>query len=252
MAFYGDIFLDPGAQGTMTDRLDPPALELAEGLAHLWLEAAAERAGSEQDRREAARVLRQIDYSSPGAQGLAAAFRPTLNGLSKLRWFAPFGYGLAAKFVWRAVSQVALYLDDDRIRQKVQSRLLNLIDSDTKLVIGHSLGSVVAYETLHHATGRTALLTLGSPLGLKSVVYDKLRPAPPMVPEVVTRWDNIVDRDDLIAARLDLSKLFAPHSKMEVVPTTHPSVDNGSRPHDATRYLTKPTTGSIIGEILSA
>jgi Alpha/beta hydrolase family len=118
---------------------------------------------------------------------------------------------MAGKLVWRALTQVTRYLTDDEIRAYAQQQVLDAIGPDTRLVIGHSLGAVVAYEALHHIHHPTALLTLGSPLALRTVVYDRLRPTPSHVPPTVTRWDNLVDRDDLVAAHLDLAPYFPRH-----------------------------------------
>ena len=88
--------------------------------------------------------------------------------------------------------------------------------------------------------------TLGSPLGLRTVVHDRLRPDPSQVPPTVTRWDTLVDRDDLVAAHLDLASYFPPATGSTVAPVTAPALDNGAKPHDAQHYLTKKTTGRII------
>lgn len=77
------------------------------------------------------------------------------------------------------------------------------------MVVSHSLGSVIAYEACHLLDRPLPLLvTLGSPLGLKTVVYDKLRPAPPTFPSQVAHWVNVADRDDIMAARLQLAAMF--------------------------------------------
>jgi pimeloyl-ACP methyl ester carboxylesterase len=159
---------------------------------------------------------------------------------------------MAGKFVWRALTQVTRYLTDDEIRAYAQQQVLDAIGDDTRLVVGHSLGSVVAYEALHHANHPTALLTLRSPLGLRTVVYDRLRPKPSHVPPTVIRWDNLVDRDDLVAAHLDLAPYFLPATGSTVAPVTAPALDNGAKPHDALHYLTKKTTGRIITDALSS
>jgi pimeloyl-ACP methyl ester carboxylesterase len=52
--------------------------------------------------------------------------------------------------------------------------VLDLTGPETKVVIGHSLGSVVAYEAAHYIHRSLPLLvTLGSPLGLHTIVYDR-------------------------------------------------------------------------------
>ncbi|WP_067833870.1 hypothetical protein [Nocardia lijiangensis] len=249
MAFYGNRFLTPGAQGAGPGRVDEAQLELMEQLAKLWLTTAAEHAGDDRDRR-AAQQLTTIPEDAR-AMGAKAAIRPALNGLARLRWFAPWGIGLAEKFVWRALSQVTRYFTDDTVRQYAQEQVLAHIGPDTRLVIGHSLGSVVAYEALHHCDHEIALLTMGSPLGLRTVVYDRLRPQPVSVPAAVTGWDNLVDRDDLVAAHLDLAPFFPPAPGAAVVPVTAEALDNGAKPHDSTHYLVKTVTGGIVEKALA-
>ena len=115
-----------------------------------WLQAAAKSAEDPSDRRQAQNDLDIITGAVGEAQGPRATLgRPALNALANLRWFAPFGMAVAARFVWRALTQVARYLTDDQIRSYAQDQVLHLIGPDTRLVIGHSLGSVVAYEAVH-------------------------------------------------------------------------------------------------------
>jgi hypothetical protein len=260
MAYYGTKFIDDGAQGDGAIDLDTAPLpaeaeQLTEELAEVWLQAAAQSAKSASDRRQAQRELAIIagDVGRPqGPKGKLG--RPALNALARLRWFAPFGMALASRFVWKALTQVSRYLTDDEIRCYAQDQVLQWIDSNTRLVIGHSLGSVVAYEALHRVTDRSqsglTLMTIGSPLGLKTVVYDRLRPQPPFVPAAVTRWENLAAEDDLVAARLDLKDDFRPAPGSTIKPQTH-IVDTGSKPHDITHYLTKPTAGRIVSEALA-
>jgi hypothetical protein len=256
MAYYGTPFIDQGAQGAPDVDLDTAPLpgdveELTGQLAMTWLHTAAESAKDPSDRRQAQKELAIITGTVGEAQGPRATLgRPALNALANLRWFAPFGMAVAGRFVWRALTQVARYLTDDEIRSYAQDQVLHLIGPDTRLVIGHSLGSVVAYEAAHRADHNLTLITLGSPLGLKSVVYERLRPQPPYVPAAVTRWENLAAEDDLVAAHLELKPYFPPAPGSTVTPHTH-IVDTGSKPHDITHYLTKPTAGRIITETLA-
>jgi hypothetical protein len=219
------------------------------------LRAAAQSAKSESDRLRAQKELAVIEGTAGKSQGAKGTFgRPALNALARLRWFAPFGVALASRFVWRALTQVTRYLTDDEIRTYAQDKVLQLIDPDTRLVIGHSLGSVVAYEALHRVTPKPprglSLITLGSPLGLENVVYERLLPQPPHVPPAVSRWDNFAAEDDLVAARLDLKPLFKHAEGSTVTPNTH-MVDTGAKPHDVTHYLTKWIVGRTVTEILT-
>jgi hypothetical protein len=148
-------------------------------------------------------------------------------------------------------------LTDDEIRAYAQDQVLQWIGPDTRLVIGHSLGSVAAYEAVHRAYEKQllndqtlTLMTLGSPLGLQGIVYNRLRPQPPHVPPAANRWENLAAQDDLVAAKLDLAPYFQPAPGSTVTPVTH-IVDTGSKPHDIVHYLTKPTAGTIVTEALS-
>ena len=48
------------------------------------------------------------------------------------------------------------------------------------MLVGHSLGSVVAYEALcaNPEWPVRMLVTLGSPLGIPNLIFDRLEPAP--------------------------------------------------------------------------
>ena len=95
------------------------------------------------------------------------------------------------------------------------------------------------------------LVTLGSPLGLDTIIYPKLRPQPPTYPPKALRWVNIADSDDFVAAEPDLTKFFS-----NGIPSTASfegahTVDNGAKPHNVDFYLTKAQVGKPVGETLS-
>jgi hypothetical protein len=144
MAFFGDLFVVPGSMGPGDAAPSPgEQAEIAEDLAQEWLGRAANREVS--DQHAAVTQLSYLEAGAYEAQGpLQEAQRSAINGLTKLRWFAPFGMAFAGQFVNRALTQVTAYLTDDSIRSAVQGRVARLVDPDTKVIIGHSLGSVVA------------------------------------------------------------------------------------------------------------
>jgi pimeloyl-ACP methyl ester carboxylesterase len=100
-------------------------------------------------------------------------------------------------------------------REEVAARIAH---GQPKIVIAHSLGSVVAYEALHaHPDLRPELfLTLGSPLALPRVVFHRLSPTPHglaldlqgQCPPGVGRWVNIADPGDPVAVPPNLSRYF--------------------------------------------
>jgi hypothetical protein len=158
---------------------------------------------------------------------------------------AKLGMDIASKVLRTALVQVSRYLADDEVRAEVQCRAAARGDADTKVIIGHSLGSVVTCEATHRLRRPLPLLaTLGSPLALRNVVHDLLRPQPLSVPPLVCSWINVADRDNIEAARLLLDRHFPAD---RVLHSTY-AVDSGAHPHDVSFYLTSHEVGRAVGE----
>ncbi|MGH8908213.1 MAG: hypothetical protein ACRD0K_17315 [Egibacteraceae bacterium] len=253
MAFYGDCFLRPGQMGADPGQLTSAQQVFAEQLARAWLQRAAATAPDAFDRREAQRELRGAVGE---AQGTGAAVRTAVAGLARLRWFAPLGMAMAERFIKRALTQVTRYFTDERVREHALGQVAKLVGAETKVLLGHSLGSVVAYEAAHHLDRPLPLLvTLGSPLGLRTIVYERLRPQPPRFPPAVCRWVNLAGRDDVIAAAPDLTALFGPTcpaaARLEggwTVDTGRPTPRRRLLPHqtgDRPAHRPNPSQGSL-------
>jgi hypothetical protein len=209
MAFYGNLFLAPGQQGDDPGKFSAEEAEFAEALAIEWLRHVAERATKEKTRQSGGRELAYLTYEMGTEQGAGKYVRSAVGSLAKVSWFAPYGMGFAERYVNRSLAQVTRYLTEEEVRSAALGSVFQLIGPETKVLIGHSLGSVVAYEAAHRMTQPLPLLlTLGSPLGLQTIVYQRLRPQPPGFPPNVRRWVNIAERDDFIAAEPDLKGLF--------------------------------------------
>lgn len=168
-----------------------------------------------------------------------------IRRLSRIPWFGELGYR-AATVANRSVGQVARYFADDAVRCDAIGRVLDLIDDRTRVVIAHSLGSIVAYEAAHQLRAPLPLLvSLGSPLGIEPI---RRRLVCQGYPATVARWVNVMDRDDFVAAEPQIDSWFAdgkpPEAKFEAVVT----VDNGATPHRADFYLTKAAVGRPVGE----
>jgi hypothetical protein len=253
-AYFGDLFRAPNQQGGGFDLrgLTPEQATFAEGLALEWLERIAERALSSSADGAQAQFALDLARGSERveAQGIGNVKRQVLKTLARNSWFGQVGMTFAERFVVTALIQVTRYLSDELIRALAQQRVLDLVGDDTRVIIGHSLGSVVAYECAHRlAQSVPLLMTLGSPLGLRTIVTDRLRP-PPSFPPMVGRWVNVADHDDVVAAELHLHPLFAfdlpTASRFEGI-----LVDNGSAPHSAVHYLGKIAVGRAISQALA-
>ena len=158
---------------------------------------------------------------------------------------------MAKKFVVTSFAQVSRYLTDDTIRTLTRSVVLELVDAETRIIIGHSLGSVVAYECSHLLTHPLPLLvTIGSPLGLRTIVTERVIP-PPSFPPRVGVWLNVANREDVVAAEPDLRPLFAENvpvsSRFEGIWFDEASKD----PHRAETYLGRLSVGRAVIEALA-
>jgi hypothetical protein len=158
-----------------------------------------------------------------------------------------FGVGEHLLFFGDLV-QVRRYQREDELAAQARSRVREAIASDARLVIGHSLGSVVAYEylCLEPDQNVATLVTLGSPLGLRTV-QDSLRTKDadgrPAHPPGVKRWVNIRDVDDPVTCGGALAPTWS------IV--TDEEVDNGNEAHAALRYLSKREMGAAVVAALS-
>ncbi|WP_217247116.1 hypothetical protein [Streptomyces sp. AC602_WCS936] len=151
---------------------------------------------------------------------------------------------LTRAFIATFFRDVARYLGgpDDAARVAAREEVAGVISSTgARVVIAHSLGSVVAYEALHAHPELEIdlLLTLGSPLALRHGVFDRLSPAPLAGagerPPGVHRWINLSDHGDIVAVPrpfkrrfpmvdLDLSASIAPFDFHRVTPYLRSSV----------------------------
>ncbi|WP_326644853.1 hypothetical protein OIE67_26470 [Nonomuraea fuscirosea] len=123
--------------------------------------------------------------------------------------------GRSAAFAKLFAPEVAAYLTDAAKREKSRQAVAEVIRRNRpQVVIAHSLGSVVAYEALWANPDLEVdlLVTLGSPLGMRNVVFERLLPAPVNGrgerPAGVGRWVNIADKDDIAAIPPALAASF--------------------------------------------
>ncbi|MEU9397667.1 hypothetical protein AB0D86_47830 [Streptomyces sp. NPDC048324] len=235
VAFFGDLFRQPGELAAV----GPEDLEGPEaGLLAEFYAAALKQDPALQPPPEA--------LGMPGSVPL----EDMLDELLRSRIVA----GVVRALFVRSLRQVTDFLDDAQVKEDVLARVQELISEDTRILVGHSLGSVVAYEYLcrDRSDSVRALVTLGSPLGIPNLIFDRLTPPPEhgrgRWPSEVARWTNVADPHDWVALKKQLVNLF---------PSTQPGrqlrdliVDNGSRPHAVDRYLNKAQTGKAIADAL--
>jgi hypothetical protein len=150
-------------------------------------------------------LLRWAELVAPeasGAQGASTAL--VRRAASRVARRHGLDQDLIRKFAIRFFGEVNTYFTDparrDQVTRDVSARIAEF---GPRVIIAHSLGSVVAYEALwsrpHPDIG--LLLTIGSPLAMPDIVFDRLAPhdGPRGIPPGVRRWINVTDPGDLIA-----------------------------------------------------
>jgi pimeloyl-ACP methyl ester carboxylesterase len=243
-AFYGDLFRPPGRRLSVVDPLiQAEDLGLFEqDLLVKWWE-------------EAART--DLAVIAPDARTLARTSRSAqaaLRALSGSRFFAALG----ERALLGDLRQVRDYFHNPETRRQARQRVSEAVTDDTRVLVGHSLGSVVAYEALRANPGWPVkmLVTLGSPLGIPNLIFDRLDPTPLSAAEAQPgprgrwpgkgrEWVNVADEGDVVALVKDLQVGFGPGVDCWVV-------DNGATAHDVRPYLTALETGQAVWKGLRA
>ncbi|WP_460391320.1 hypothetical protein [Actinophytocola sediminis] len=231
--FYGDVFRQDGkATGEFADKSELDDLTAIErALFEVYWQRAME---VEPDR------LRQFPGKGKGKGHGQSAGR--VLRLARTRYFQTI------RPLVDSARQTRRYLEDNAVRHEVWRRVAVAINGGTRVVVGHSLGSVVAYEVLYaHPEWRIdTFLTLGSPLGNR-LFRDRLRGAPGLArlprPGCVRRWVNVADTADLVAVPLRLSECADG-------PVVDRIVHNGARAHAIASYLTDRLVGKVICDAL--
>jgi len=234
-AFYGNLFRRPGTlafTGSYTAQDVGP--EEAELLDNLWAAAA---------KAEPQAVPSPASYGGSLARTPALVQR-ALSAISSSSFWADISQSLLIG----NLKQVVLYMNDPDIRAQVQAAVSSRITDDTRVVIGHSLGSVVAYESLSkNARNVVGFLTTGSPLGIQNIIFQKLRPSPSALGlgqwPAVKHWTNIADKGDIVALEKKLAPWFGDGVKDNLV-------NNGADAHHGERYLTSIEAGEAISASL--
>ncbi|MEM6450949.1 MAG: hypothetical protein AAF703_11595 [Cyanobacteria bacterium P01_D01_bin.105] len=231
IAFYGDLFRKQGTMATGFPQRTVSDLSDYEGelLVEIWKEAA--KTNSSVMPPDAETMLYVPD-----------TIRRAFNALAHLRFLS--GIVDHTAILW-FVNQVYRYFHEPEIRAEAQRRVAATIDADTKVLVAHSLGSIVAYEALcaYPEWPVRALVTIGSPLGAPNLVFDRLNPAPTdgmgQWPAGLQQWTNVSATGDFVALERKLANRFG--SRVVDVP-----VDNAKDAHDASKYLTAKETALAI------
>ena len=139
------------------------------------------------------RVWRQSAGARAAELGMGASHPAILRAIDK------YGGGMNQTTLELFTRDVFLYTTKAGVRDEIDAVVAAKLTEQPTVVVGHSLGSVVAYSVLR--SDRRALrvplfVTLGSPLGVRGV-RDQFRPL--RSPKAVSAWYNAYDTRDVVA-----------------------------------------------------
>ena len=190
---------------------------------------------------------------------------------------------VASKPLKLTLADTHRYLDNregvaDQIRGLLKDALLSAWEANERiLLIGHSLGSVIAYDVLWEfsqakldlarngqATGERrkidTLLTLGSPLAtrfIRKALQGASRRGADRYPTNIRRWVNVTARGDMVALHPRIKPFFKPMLDLGLVESieddagfyNHFRGSDGLDTHKSYGYLNQ--LGGVIGDWIS-
>jgi hypothetical protein len=232
---------------------------------------------------------REISVDLPGIERLLAREEPTDDDVRDLaswsrrfmRWThvvgdaVPWlGRRLAPPATRRLMHEATRYLKNrDGVGVEVRAKLREALDTAWRdgadvLLIGHSLGSVIAYDTLWELSrergpeARVAVfITLGSPLATHFVqrsLKGSTEQGATRYPTNIRRWVNLTANADVTALQPRLAPLFHEMLSLGLVESFEDFVglDNffrgasGLNAHEAYGYLAQRVLAEIAGDWL--
>lgn len=229
---------------------------------------------------------RDISIDLPGIERLLVQSQPSEEDLRELRswrrrllrWlhligdtWPLLGRRFAPANTRRLMHEATRYLKNrDGVAGEVRAALRATLEAAWRdgarvLLIGHSLGSVIAYDTLWELTHRfgargvvDSFVTLGSPLGTRfvqrSVQGGRARGAD-RYPHNVRRWINLSARGDTTALKPRLAPFYREMRDLGLVEAIEDRLDFdnyfrgelGLNAHEAYGYLAQPALGEVLG-----
>ncbi|MGC2048007.1 MAG: hypothetical protein WA635_05280 [Gallionella sp.] len=154
-----------------------------------------------------------------------------------------------------------------KIRDLLQQTLRPMLEQqDDVLLIGHSLGSVIAYDTLWEMSrqevikGKVDFLTLGSPMGMHYIQRRLLgmnNHGKNSYPDRIRRWINLSAEGDVTALNQNLKESFHPMLELGLIESIEDHChgiynffrsDEGLNCHRSYGYMVSPAVGSIIAD----
>jgi len=154
-------------------------------------------------------------------------------------------------------------------KQAFRNRLTEVLQkhkNDRIMLIGHSMGSIIAYDTLTQDVPELKIdtfITVGSPLGFPLIIkkilleqQEKIYPeAKPQTPDNITSdWFNFSDLDDKITLDYNLADDYFPNSlnikPVDLVINNVYEYNGQKNPHKVYGYLQDKEVAKVISRFL--
>ncbi len=151
--------------------------------------------------------------------------------------------------VKRATDDVVTYLVVPKARKIINDYYFSALTKEPTIIIAHSLGTIVAYDILRsldpEAFDVRGLITIGSPLGVKTV-QRQLHPPMEYPKSLKGNWVNVFDRRDIVS----LNSLNRKNFRVSPEIFNH-EVDNDSdNRHKIKEYLSNMLIAKTISEMM--
>lgn len=230
---------------------------------------------------------RDIELDRPGidallaAPGLSAAQRAEIDSpmrdIARIAHrvgdrFPAFGRLLASERQRVVLREARAYLrDHENVASLIRAdfrALLDMIYSRQRrlVIIGHSLGSVIAYDTLWELSGHSPVhvelfLTIGSPLGtrfVRSLLKGVDEPVERRYPRNISHWRNISAKGELTALYPRLGTAFSEMLELGFLESLEDCIDvqnyftgpQGMNVHSEYAYVIQPEFATALAGVV--
>ena len=220
-------------------------------------------------------ILREPEPSEADLAEIESLARKVRRWMHLLGDALPFFSHIIAQPDMRLkISEARRYLNDvggiaTEVRAMLRAPLREAWNAGEEvLLIGHSLGSVIAYDTLWELSHEEGLenrvdlfMTLGSPLASRMIrenLCGVARVGKERYPTNIRRWKNFAARGELTALRPQLEHYFGEMVELGVLESLEDTIDIynhyrgdiGLNVHKSYGYFVNPAVAGAIGDWL--
>ena len=162
-------------------------------------------------------------------------------------------------------------VDNEQIAQQAfRNKLIEILQKykhDRVMLIGHSMGSIIAYDTLTQDVPELKIdtfITVGSPLGFPIIIKKILaeqniqihsKAKPPTPENIISSWYNFSDLDDKITLNYNLADDYYPNSlnikPVDIIINNNYEYNGQKNPHKVYGYMQDREVANVISGFLT-